>query len=63
MDLKNSVTCSVCLIEMRETIVHEIPNCQVANYYCEKCSCMISIYSITETKLEQIQEIHPMEDK
>tara|TARA_Y100000310_G_scaffold128917_1_gene128074 strand:- start:387 stop:539 length:153 start_codon:yes stop_codon:yes gene_type:complete len=50
-------------MEMRETIMQDIPTCRVANYYCEKCATMVSIYSILETRLEEIQEIHPLEDK
>jgi len=63
MDLTNSVRCSRCSMEMRETIMQDIPTCRVSNYYCEKCSIMVSIYSIAESRLEQLQEVHPMEDK
>ena len=54
MDLKNCVTCQRCMMEMRETILQDIPTCRVSNYYCEKCAIMVSIYSITESRLEEI---------
>jgi len=63
MDLTNSVRCSNCSMEMRETILQDLPTCRVSNYYCEHCAIMVSVYSIRESRLEEIQEIHPMEDK
>ena len=63
MDLQNSVTCQRCMMEMRETILQDIPTCRASSYYCEKCAIMVSIYSIQESVLENIQEIHPLEDK
>ena len=72
MDLKNSVTCQRCMMEMRETILQDIPTCRASSYYCEKCAIMVSIYSIQESVLEELvveveveelAEIHPLEDK
>ena len=63
MDLKNSVTCQRCMMEMRETILQDIPTCRVSSYYCEKCAIMFNMYSIQESVLEEMAEIHPMEDK
>ena len=63
MDLKSSVTCSKCRREMEETILADIPTCRVANYFCNSCTCYVSIYHISETRLEEMQEVHPMEDK
>ena len=71
MDLKNSVTCQRCMMEMRETILQDIPTCRATTYYCEKCAIMVSMYAIQESVLDEmsylsspeIAEIHPLEDK
>ena len=63
MDLKNCVTCQRCMMEMRETILQDIPTCRATTYYCEKCAIMVSMYAIQESVLDEIAEIHPLEDK
>ena len=73
MNLQEFVTCSHCLRELQPTIQHEIENAMVSNYHCEQCCYSFSIYSITKTKLAEIQrfpmeeelevEQHEMEDK
>jgi hypothetical protein len=63
MDLKSSVTCSRCRREMEEKILSDIPTCRVANYYCNYCLFGVSIFHISETRLEEMQEVHPLEDK
>jgi len=63
MDLKNCVTCQRCGMVMRETILQDIPTCRASSYYCEKCAVMVSMYSIQESVLDEIAEIHSLEDK
>jgi len=69
MDLTNSVRCSRCSMEMRETVLQDIPTCRVSNYYCEKCAIMVSVFSVLESRVEEFPEeirtaeIHPLEDK
>jgi len=79
MDVTNSVKCTTCKVDMRETIWSDIPTCRLSHHYCEVCGNMVSIYSITESreartlenkmqnifghKESDMQEIHPMEEK
>ena len=79
MNLREFVTCSQCLRELQPTFQHEIENAMVHNYHCDRCCYSFSIYSITKTKLAEIQgdktmkglysieeellEQHEMEDK
>jgi hypothetical protein len=56
MNDKNFITCSHCLRELQPTIQHEIENAMVSNYHCEQCCYSFSIYSITKTKLAEIQQ-------
>jgi len=41
-------------MEMRETILQDIPTCRVSNYYCEKCAIMVSVFSVLESRLEVV---------
>ena len=79
MNLREFVTCSQCLRELQPTTQYEMENAMVSNYHCEQCCYSFSIYSITKTKLAEIQgdktmkglysieeellEQHEMEDK
>jgi len=54
MDLENYVTCSQCLRELPATGIYEIENAMVSNYHCEQCCYTFSIYSISRTKLAEI---------
>jgi len=77
MNLENFVTCSQCLRELHPTIQYEIDEAMIHNYHCEQCCYTFSIYSITKTRLAEIQagggagweeelevvEQHEMEDK
>jgi len=54
MDLENYVTCSQCLRELPATGIYEIENAMVSNYRCKQCCYTFSIYSITKTKLAEI---------
>jgi len=54
MDLENYVTCSQCLRELTASLIYEIDNAMVSNYHCEQCCFSFSIYSITKTKLAEI---------
>ena len=56
MNLREFVTCSQCNRELHPTIQHEIENAMVSNYHCEQCCYSFSIYSITKTKLAEIQQ-------
>lgn len=63
MDLKNFITCSQCNRELTPTIQYEIENAMVHNYHCEKCCYSFSIYSITKTRLAEMQGISPNKAK
>jgi len=56
MNLREFVTCSQCNRELHPTIQHEIENAMVSNYHCEQCCYSFSIYSITKTRLAEIQQ-------
>ena len=55
MNLREFVTCSQCLRELQPTFQHEIENAMVSNYHCEQCCYSFSIYSITKTRLRELQ--------
>jgi len=55
MNLREFVTCSQCLRELQPTFQHEIENAMVHNYHCDRCCYSFSIYSITKTKLAEMQ--------
>ena len=60
MNLENFVTCSQCLRELHPTIQYEIEHAMIHNYHCEQCCFTFSIYSITKTRLAEIQATpHP----
>jgi len=88
MNVKNFITCSQCMREITPTLEnrfvtwtapYENTESMVSNYHCEQCCYSFSIYSITKTKLAEIQgdktmkglysieeellEQHEMEDK
>ena len=81
MNFKNFITCSnpLCARELKPTLEYEKGEAMVSNYHCEQCCYSFSIYSITKTKLAEIQgdktmkglysieeellEQHEMEDK
>ena len=77
MNVINFVTCSTCLCPLEESFNQDLENCRVANYYCKNCSILVSIYSISKTKLAEMNgeddyvvqatelevEPHPLEDK
>ena len=73
MNVKNFITCSQCMRELIPTLEYEKGEAMVSNYHCEQCCYSFSIYSITKTKLAEIQrfpmeeelevEQHEMEDK
>ena len=55
MNDKNFITCSQCLRELIPTLEYEVGEAMVSNYHCDKCCYSFSIYSITKTKLAEIQ--------
>ncbi len=59
MNLANFVTCSHCLRELQPTTQYEMENAMVTNYHCEQCCYSFSIYSITKTRLDEIQQGSP----
>jgi len=74
MNVINFVTCSTCLCPLEESFKQDLENCRVANYFCKNCSILVSIYSISKTKLAEMNgesinrtdlevEPHPLEDK
>ena len=74
MNVKNFISCSQCMRELTPTLGYEKGEAMVSNYHCEQCCYSFSIYSITKTKLAEIQgfpmeeelevmEQHEMEDK
>ena len=80
MNFKNFITCSnpLCARELKPTLEYEKGEAMVSNYHCEQCCYSFSIYSITKTRLAEIQgenhfikvadellpmEQHEMEDK
>ena len=63
MNLENFVTCSQCLRELHPTIQYEIEHAMIHNYHCEQCCYTFSIYSITKTRLAEIQGIYPTKPK
>jgi hypothetical protein len=78
MNFKNFITCCQCMRELTPTLAHEKGEAMVSNYHCEQCCYSFSIYSITKTKLAEMQgtnhfikegdellpmEQHEMEDK
>ena len=79
MNFKNFITCSQCMRELTPTLEYEKGEAMVSNYHCEQCCYSFSIYSITKTKLAEMQgdktmkeiysieeellEQHEMEDK
>ena len=64
MNLENFVTCSQCLRELHPTIQYEIEHAMIHNYHCEQCCYTFSIYSITKTRLAEIQhgENYPLDN-
>jgi len=63
MNLENFVTCSQCLRELHPTIQYEIEYAMIHNYHCEQCCYTFSIYSITKTRLAEIQGMIPHPDE
>ena len=57
MNFKNFITCSnpLCARELKPTLEFEQGEAMVSNYHCEQCCYSFSIYSITKTKLAEIQ--------
>jgi len=64
MNFKNFITCSnpLCARELKPTLEYEKGEAMVSNYHCEQCCYSFSIYSITKTKLAEIQRF-PMEEE
>ena len=66
MNFKNFITCSnpLCARELKPTLEYEKGEAMVSNYHCEQCCYSFSIYSITKTKLAEIQglEQYPLID-
>ena len=62
MNDKNFITCSQCMRELTPTLEFEKGEAMVSNYHCEQCCYSFSIYSITKTKLAEIQRF-PMEEE
>ena len=65
MNFKNFITCSnpLCARELKPTLEYEKGEAMVSNYHCEQCCYSFSIYSITKTKLAEIQGISPTKAK
>jgi len=63
MNDKNFITCSQCMRELTPTLEFEKGEAMVSNYHCEQCCYSFSIYSITKTKLAEIQGISPTKAK
>ena len=63
MNVKNFITCSQCLRKLIPTLEFEKGEAMVSNYHCDKCCYSFSIYSITKTKLAEIQGISPTKAK
>jgi len=59
MNVKNFITCSnpLCARELKPTLEYEKGEAMVSNYHCEQCCYSFSIYSITKTRLAEIQGI------
>ena len=57
MNFKNFITCSnpLCARELKPTLEYEKGEAMVSNYHCEQCCYSFSIYSITKTKLAEMQ--------
>jgi len=55
MNLREWVTCSQCMRELLPTYQKEIEHSMVSNYHCEQCCYSFSIYSITKTRLRELQ--------
>ena len=57
MNVKNFITCSnpLCNRELKPTLEYEKGEAMISNYHCEQCCYTFSIYSITKTKLAEIQ--------
>ena len=56
MNDKNFITCSRCARELKPTLEYEKGEAMVSNYHCEQCCYSFSIYSITKTRLAEIQQ-------
>ena len=55
MNDKNFITCSQCMRELTPTLELEKGEAMVSNYHCEQCCYSFSIYSITKTRLRELQ--------
>ena len=57
MNVKNFITCSnpLCNRQLQPTLEYEKGEAMISNYHCEQCCYTFSIYSITKTKLAEIQ--------
>ena len=64
MNDKNFITCSQCMRELTPTLELEKGEAMVSNYHCEQCCYSFSIYSITKTRLAEIQhgENYPLDN-
>ena len=65
MNVKNFITCSnpLCARELKPTLEFEKGEAMVSNYHCEQCCYSFSIYSITKTKLAEIQQGSPPDEE
>ena len=61
MNFKNFITCCQCMRELTPTLKFEKGEAMVSNYHCEQCCYSFSIYSITKTRLAEMQD-HPVYD-